>query len=61
MKETMQDLQPAYTYALSLCQVIEDVDKERKHTIDAAIVRIMKARKVGLQCVLPGLWRLSFL
>mmetsp|Transcript_11025 Transcript_11025/g.19100 ORF Transcript_11025/g.19100 Transcript_11025/m.19100 type:complete len:748 (-) Transcript_11025:342-2585(-) len=27
-------------------KVIEDVDKERKHTIDAAIVRIMKARKV---------------
>lgn len=27
-------------------QVVEDVDKERKHTIDAAIVRIMKSRKV---------------
>jgi cullin 1 len=26
--------------------VIEDVDKERKYTIDAAIVRTMKSRKV---------------
>ncbi len=31
---------------LTPTQVIEDVDKERKYTIDAAIVRIMKSRKV---------------
>lgn len=27
-------------------KVIEDVDKDRKHAIDAAIVRVMKSRKV---------------
>lgn len=27
-------------------KVIEDVDKDRKHAIDAAIVRTMKSRKV---------------
>ena len=31
-------------------KVIEEVDKDRRYTIDAAIVRIMKSRKVlGLQ------------
>eukprot|EP00983_Pelagomonas_calceolata_P116283 1160284-Pelagomonas_calceolata.AAC.11 len=28
-------------------KVVEDVDKDRKHAIDAAIVRVMKSRKVG--------------
>jgi len=28
-------------------QVIEDVDKDRRYAIDAAIVRTMKSRKVG--------------
>lgn len=27
-------------------RVIEDVDKDRKHAIDAAIVRTMKSRKI---------------
>lgn len=28
-------------------KVIEDVDKDRRYAIDAAIVRTMKSRKVG--------------
>jgi hypothetical protein len=32
---------------LLLLQVIEDVDKDRRYAIDAAIVRTMKSRKVG--------------
>lgn len=28
-------------------KVIEDVDKDRKYAIDAAIVRVMKSRKVS--------------
>lgn len=34
-------------------KVVEDVDKDRRHSIDAAIVRTMKSRKVlGHQQVL---------
>lgn len=29
-----------------LCQVVEDVEKDRNYAIDAAIVRTMKSRKV---------------
>jgi cullin 1 len=29
-------------------KTIEDVDKDRRYAIDAAIVRTMKSRKVGL-------------
>jgi hypothetical protein len=39
-----------HVLALVLLQVIEDVDKDRRYAIDAAIVRTMKSRKVG-----PGL------
>lgn len=35
-------------------RVVEDVDKDRRHAIDAAIVRTMKSRKVlGFQAVNP--------
>jgi cullin 1 len=34
------------TYCHWCSQVIEDVDKDRKYAIDAAIVRTMKSRKV---------------
>jgi hypothetical protein len=37
-------------------KVIEDVDKDRRYAIDAAIVRTMKSRKVRM---LPGCVRLA--
>jgi hypothetical protein len=38
---------------LLLPQVIEDVDKDRRYAIDAAIVRTMKSRKVGGAWLVP--------
>jgi hypothetical protein len=42
---------PLLLTLLLLLQVIEDVDKDRRYAIDAAIVRTMKSRKVGAAAV----------